>query len=221
MNLTKNGMFEREYFDKYYSNYSKQNPPKKMAFYRALMEDKAKGVRCPRVLDLGCAFGRFLSTLDPNWDRYGQDVSEFAIDQARQSVPGVRFSVSNIMEIPFEGFFDIIVCFDVLEHVHDLETVAHTVQAKLTPEGFFIFVVPVYDGPASPFIYLLDRDNTHVHKKSRNFWLAWANLNFSLDQWWGIFRYLLPWGYYLHRPTMVLRRVAPAISIVTRNRRMD
>jgi SAM-dependent methyltransferase len=216
MNLRINGLFEQEYFERYYSDYNRQNPPKKMEFYRMLAEHAADGIKHPRILELGCAFGKFLSSLNPEWHRYGLDISEFAIDQARQSVPDAKLSVSNITHIPFKESFDIIVAFDVLEHVPNLEQVVLSVKSKLTPIGYFIFVVPVYDGPTSPLIRFLDRDITHLHKESRDFWLNRTRLHFQIDDWWGIYRYLFPWGYYLHKPTRILRRFTPAIAVVAR-----
>ena len=218
MSLNRDETFEREYFEKYYPNYFLQNPPKKMDYYRVLVEGVAGGLYRPRILDIGCAFGRFLSTLDPHWQRFGQDVSKYAIDQALRSIPDVSFSVSDGMEIPFDETFDIIASFDVLEHIQDLERVAHSVKAKLTPTGYFVFVVPVYDGPMGPLIRFLDKDVTHVHKKSRNDWLSWSGRHFQVVDWWGLFRYLFPLGYYLHWPTKRMRRFSPAIAVVSKKK---
>ncbi len=209
-------MYEREYFRKNYADYDLQNPPRKMRFYRALVERCAGGIERPRVLELGCAFGKFLSTLNPEWDRSGLDLSKFAVESARDSVPGVNFSVSSITDIPFEGRFDVIAAFDVIEHVSDLEQVACSVKSKLSSSGYFVFVVPTYDGPTGPLIRLLDKDVTHLHKVSRQFWLDWARRHFEVVEWRGIFRILLPWGYYLHIPTKTLRSMSPAIAVVAR-----
>jgi SAM-dependent methyltransferase len=207
-------LFEQEYYEKYYPDYNRQNPPKKMEFYRTLVEGTTGRIEHPRILEIGCAFGKFLSTLNPEWNRYGLDISEFAIDLAQQSVPDVQFSVSTIPHIPFQESFDVIAAFDILEHVPDLEQVIASIKSKLTPVGYFIFVVPVYDGPTAPLIRLLDKDTTHIHKESRLFWLDWARRHFQVDDWWGIYRYLFPGGYYLHKPTKRFRCFTPAIAVV-------
>lgn len=211
--------FGREYFERYYAGYDRQNPPKKLHFYRNVVESATVAIRNPRILDLGCAFGRFLSVLDSNWERFGNDLSDYAIEYARNSVAGIKFAVSSITRIPFEETFDVVTAFDVIEHYPQLDEVVLTVQSKLTPDGSFIFVVPVYDGPTGAIVRLLDKDITHVHKESRNFWLNWANENFILEDWWGIYRYLFPIGYYMHFPTKAFRRFAPAIAVVTRRRK--
>lgn len=213
------GAFERAYFEANYRDYERQNPPRKLAFYRGLVERAVQGVARPRVLDVGCAFGAFLGALDPRWERCGADVSAYAIERARAAHRDIAFAQGAATEIPFPGPFDAITAFDVIEHVPDLERVAAAVRAKLTEAGHFIFVVPVYDGVTGPAIRLLDHDETHVHKRSRAFWLRWADEHFTLVEWWGVLRYLLPGGAYLHRPTRAFRGATPAIAAVARAKR--
>jgi SAM-dependent methyltransferase len=210
--------FERDYFEKTYRNYSRQNPRRKLRFYRGLVERVAPKDRTPRILDIGCAFGAFLSELDPQWKRFGIDVSEFATDRAAEVVPGARFARADIGHIPFEGPFDIVTALDVIEHVPSLEEAGASVKGKLASDGCFVFVVPVYDGPAGLLVHLLDRDETHLHKRSRRFWLRWAEERFAVIDWVGLCRYLLPGGYYVHLTTRALRQLTPAIAVVARNR---
>ncbi|MGD9647987.1 MAG: trans-aconitate 2-methyltransferase [Pirellulales bacterium] len=210
--------FEQEYFERNYRNYARQNPPRKLNFYRQLVERGVAGRPRPAVLELGCAFGRFLATLDPSWERFGLDVSQYALEQARQRLPDATLQVASGSEIPFARRFDAIMAFDVIEHIPDLGAVAETVAAHLNPGGAWIFVVPVYDGPTGPLVRLLDGDPTHVHKRSRDFWLSWAAEHFDLEEWWGQFRYLLPVGPYLHATTHRWRRACPAIAVLARRR---
>jgi len=212
------GRFEREYFETVYRDYSRQNPPRKLHFYRRLVEKVAPQNRPARVLDIGCAFGAFLSSLDPKWERFGTDVSRFAVDQAAAAVPGATFAVADVDKIPFPGPFDVITAFDVIEHIPSLDAVATTVQRLLGPNGAFVFVVPVYDGVTGPVIRMLDKDETHVHKDSRDVWLAWATRNFSVLEWGGLLRYLVPGLGYVHLATRVWRRFTPAIAVVARKR---
>jgi SAM-dependent methyltransferase len=208
--------FEREYYEAVYPDYSRQNPPRKLGFYRRLVERVAPLDHPARILDIGCAFGDFLSMLDPGWERFGADVSRFAIEKAAASVPDATFARAGFSDLPFSGPFDIITAFDVIEHVPSLAVVADAVASRLPPGGHFIFVVPLYDGPTGPVIRLLDRDPTHVHKKSRDFWLAWAQERFEVREWWGVYRYLIPGLGYLHLPTKRLRRYTPAIVVIAR-----
>ncbi|HKO22883.1 MAG TPA: class I SAM-dependent methyltransferase [Candidatus Eisenbacteria bacterium] len=210
--------FEQGYYDSVYPNYARQNPPKKLRFYREMVERVAP-VRAPvRVLDIGCAFGAFLSALDPRWERYGTDVSRYAVEKATAALPDVRFARADIDAIPFPGPFDVVTSFDVIEHIPSLDAVASAVESRLASGGHFVFVVPVYDGVTGPLIHLLDKDETHVHKRSRDFWLEWAGERFALVAWCGIFRYLIPGLGYAHIPTRRLRRFTPAIAVTARRK---
>jgi SAM-dependent methyltransferase len=208
--------FERDYYRTVYPDYARQNPPRKLHFYRGLAEQAASGIDAPRILDVGCAFGAFLACIDPRWARFGVDVSRFAIESAAASVPGVTFARAGFSDLSFSTPFDVITAFDVIEHVPELEAVADAVKSHLKPGGHWIFVVPVYDGLTGPIIRLLDRDTTHVHKRSRDFWLRWAGEHFELIAWLGIYRSLVPGLGYLHLPTRAARRFTPAIAVVAR-----
>jgi len=218
MSSPPSGRFERSYFETSYADYDRQNPPHKLAFYRQLAERALVGIARPRVLDLGCAFGKFLSVLDPAWEAYGLDVSEYAVRQARAARPRAQLAVASAAAIPFDSPFDLITAFDVLDHVPALDAVRAGIRDTLGPQGRLVFVVPVYSGITGPLVRLLDRDVTHVHRRSRSFWLEWAGAAFDIVEWWGIYRYLLPGGYYWHRPTRRLRDVSPAIAVSVRQR---
>jgi SAM-dependent methyltransferase len=169
------------------------------------------------VLDVGCAFGAFLGILGEQWDPHGIDASEYAIGLARRAVPGGHFTITRDGKIPSFGFsFAAVTAWDVIEHITNLDTLARDVEDQLSDDGAFVFVVPVYDGPFGPIVNLLDADPTHVHRESRRFWLDWAEQRFHVEDWWGIFRYLLPGGWYVHWPTRGLRNVAPAVAVIAR-----
>lgn len=211
--------FEQEYYATYYRDYARQNPERKMQHYRQAVERALPAAETPRVLDIGCAFGTFLASLNSRWQPYGMDVSEYAIAAARERLPRARLAVARDGKIPFPEVFDAVTAWDVLEHIPQLDDVAQQVSQHLAENGTFVFVVPVYDGPLGPLVQMLDADPTHVHRVARTFWLDWASRHFTVADWWGIFRFLFPWGYYLHWPTRALRRIAPAIAVVARQSR--
>ncbi len=205
-----------EYFRDVYRDYAAQNPPRKLAFYRGLA-DRAAGDRArPRLLEVGCGPGFFLAGLDPRFERFGTDVSAWAVTQARSRVPAAAIEQASAEAVPFSGEFDVAAAFDVLEHLPDPAAALAALDARVKPGGAIVFVVPVYDGPAGILVRALDRDPTHVQKHSRRFWLSLAAGRFRVEEWWGIFRYLLPRGPYVHVPSLRLRGLAPAIAVLAR-----
>lgn len=208
--------FEEDYYAKYYRDYERQNPQRKLQHYVDTVAAELTGIAAPKVLDIGCAFGRFVDALDPTWERYGSDISNHAVACATTNVEGARFAVSREPTIPFDEKFDAITAWDVIEHIPALDELAGEVRARLVENGRFVFVVPVYDGPLGPIVRALDTDPTHIHKYSRRFWLEWAARHFELAKWWGLFRLLLPGGPYVHFPSRNLRSISPAILVVAR-----
>lgn len=204
------------YYEQNYPNYELQNPDRKMRFYQGLVE-RGLGGAGGNLLDLGCAFGRFLKFCSSGFEVYGQELNEAALEIAARQVPSGRFRASPLPTIAFDQVFRAVVAFDVLEHVEDIVATRRAVRRVLADDGCFVLVVPVYDGPTGPIIHFLDKDPTHVHKRSRWFWLDWLAPEFEVVQWWGIYRYLFG-RYYLHLPTLWFRRFTPAIAVVARPR---
>ncbi len=213
------GHFDERYFETYYRDYAAQNPPRRMRFYAQTVERHLPPGAPRRIHDIGCAFGRFLGSLDERWEIFGTDVSEFAIAKAAQEIPRGVFKVASaVAGKVFDKPFGVVTTFDVIEHVPNPDAVARSAIEQLADGGCFVFVVPVYDGVTGPVIRLLDRDPTHIHKWPRQRWLDWAASHFSVVEWKGILRYLLPGGYYLHLVTRAFRRHTPAIIVVARKR---
>jgi len=211
--------FDAEYFATSYRDYVAQNPPRRLRFYTDTIERHMTPALPRRIHDLGCAFGGFLGSLDSRWEIFGTDVSDWSVAQAARSHPRGVFKVAAADAGPvFETTFGVVTAFDVVEHVRDPDTVARSVNQQLADGGYFVCVVPVYDGLSGPLIRLLDRDPTHLHKWPRKQWLDWAAAHFTLREWTGIVRYLLPLKYYLHVPTRALKHHTPAIILVAQKR---
>jgi len=210
-------VFDRSYFARNYRDYGRQNPPRKLRFYEQLVRAHLPARNGPcSVLEIGCGFGPFLAAIGTGWRKVGLDRSEYALHEARKFSPDAFFAVSDAAAAPVRGPFDVIVSFDVIEHVPDLDAVARGVQGALASDGVFVFVVPVYDGPLGPLVHLLDKDPTHLHKRSRAFWMSWAARYFQVLDAFGIVRYLLPHGPYLHWPSRLALRFGPAIAVCCR-----
>src|ERR1700693_5655458 len=192
--------FGPDYYRTVYRHYERQNPAYKRNFYKDLILRHCGGAP-GRILDVGCAFWGFFGWMPDTWDRFGIDISSFAIEKGTPTYPALHLATATLETNPFQGPFDVITSFDVIEHVPHLDKVAASISSLLKPGGLFVFVVPIYDGPLGPVVHLLDRDETHIHKNGRKFWLDWASNQFEIQEWIGLYRFFPPVVPYIHLPS--------------------
>jgi SAM-dependent methyltransferase len=201
------------YFERAYgAAYAARNPPYK---WRAFLREVARFRRGGTLLEAGCGYGLFLNVAASRFDCVGCDVSEHAIRTARRSVPdGVPLLVASLETLFLRRRFDVVAAFDALEHVADLPAALDRLGALVRPGGLLVFTVPVYDGPLGWLVGRLDRDDTHVHRRSRDFWLDRIGAGFRLRRYVGVWRCVLPGGIYLTAASRLSRRVATAILVI-------
>jgi ubiquinone/menaquinone biosynthesis C-methylase UbiE len=99
-----------------------------------------------RVLDLGCNTGygaEILSRVAK--EVVGVDVSEKAISAAqdRYGHLGMKFQLTDGTRLPFENAeFDMIVSFQVIEHIVDYDVYIGELKRVVSPEGVVVFTTP-------------------------------------------------------------------------------
>lgn len=108
----------------------------------ALVPHKQSGA----LLDLGCSSGSFLQSLRGNgWDLFGVEMSAESAKRA-EAKTGAKVIVGDILEAQFAPeSFDVITCFDVLEHLYQPRRVMAKVAEWLKPGGIFYVLVPNVD----------------------------------------------------------------------------
>ncbi len=76
----------------------------------------------------------------------GIDLDEAVISHANHKYRNhnLQFKVGSITEVPIEGknIFDVIICYEAIEHIEDYEKCLTEVKRLLTPEGMFIVSTP-------------------------------------------------------------------------------
>jgi 2-polyprenyl-3-methyl-5-hydroxy-6-metoxy-1,4-benzoquinol methylase len=100
-----------------------------------------------RVLDIGCGAGAFLNRVktEKGCEVYGVDISEAAIDAAKNSF-GLNIFKGTIVEAPFEdGTFDVVTAWWYLEHVPDPDATAARISSLLKADGHCIIGVPNFE----------------------------------------------------------------------------
>jgi SAM-dependent methyltransferase len=206
-------LFERSYFeDVYGAAYDRRNPAYKHRSYLREVQRVAPGGGA--LLDVGCAYGAFLREASETYDCAGCDVSAHAVQVASARLPSVRVFQSDVLGLPPAGEYDVVTCFDVLEHVPNLDSALVRLGRVLRPGGALTIAVPVYDTPVGKVAGLLDRDPTHVHKLSRHEWLERLEAaGFQGLRWSGILRYYFGGPLYLHWCSRAIRRFSSAILV--------
>jgi 2-polyprenyl-3-methyl-5-hydroxy-6-metoxy-1,4-benzoquinol methylase len=98
------------------------------------------------VLDLGCSSGSFLESLTSEpWELYGIEMSSDCARNA-EARSGAKVFVGDILDAPFPPeSFDVITCFDVLEHLYEPRQVMAKVREWLKPGGIFYVFLPNVD----------------------------------------------------------------------------
>lgn len=98
------------------------------------------------VLDVGCSSGAFLSTLrGGSWKLYGIERELSTAEQAK-AASGAEVFVGDTDSAPFAPeSFDVVTCFDVLEHVYHPRQFLEKVQEWLKPGGIFLTQLPNID----------------------------------------------------------------------------
>lgn len=93
------GRFAKFYFDGLFK-------PLK-SYLRSLNEGK--------VLDVSCAYGFMLKRFPDAFEKFGVDISDYAIAKAKRRLPKATFKVINAEDkLPFpKEFFEVVICNDV------------------------------------------------------------------------------------------------------------
>lgn len=100
------------------------------------------------VLDIGCGDGRFLDHIAisvPKNQLFGTEISEIRTARVREK--GYSCVHVNSIVLPFpDSFFDVIVFFEVLEHIpgKDVPALLQEFRRVLKPQGFIIGTTPNY-----------------------------------------------------------------------------
>ncbi|MCC6407890.1 MAG: class I SAM-dependent methyltransferase [Planctomycetes bacterium] len=205
----------REYYAEFYADYERQSSARKLDFYMQLVRRFAPPGA--ELFELGVGLGNFLARASTEYRCTGSEVNDFGLAEARRRVPSARLLAGSYEQIPSERPPAVVVAWDVLEHIPQIDAALACIRARLAEPGYLIAVVPVYDGPLGGLVRALDRDPTHVSKWARHAWLAAFERNgFTVLDWGGVVRRLVLGRYYLHvaRPRGLMQRVGSAIWIV-------
>lgn len=96
-----------------------------------------------RILDVGCGPGYLLSAISSKWDKFGIDVSDIALNYAKQYC---KIQKGKLIELGLKSaYFDIVVMSKILEHLEDPISYVQECYRVLKPNGVLIIGTPDFD----------------------------------------------------------------------------
>jgi SAM-dependent methyltransferase len=128
-----------EAYDKLISAGGQSSPQRWRDRRATLTQYKESGT----LLDLGCSSGSFLQFMrGESWKLYGIEMSAEAARIAEER-SGARVFTGTVLDASFPaGYFDLITCFDVFEHLYEPRLVMGKVAQWLRPGGIVYVLVP-------------------------------------------------------------------------------
>jgi len=165
--------FEENYFEGYYKgigNFTEKRDQQLANWFKGIFEYinhyyPLKKGRGKNLIEFGCATGVASSLLkDFGYKVTATDISNYAVNKAKKNFKNIKFIVQN-MEEPFKGNkFNVVVAFDVIEHLPNPEKGIRNVFNLLEKNGVAIFTTP----NDYPHVY---NDPTHINVKKPKEWI--------------------------------------------------
>ncbi len=116
---------------------------RRYSLYKRLRVILPRTGRPGRVLDVGCATGNLLNALRRHgWEVYGVEPNARAAAYARQRL-GLSVFTGELWDAHFpDSWFDLVIFWDVLEHMHDPKGVLLEAARVTRPGGRLILSLP-------------------------------------------------------------------------------
>jgi 2-polyprenyl-3-methyl-5-hydroxy-6-metoxy-1,4-benzoquinol methylase len=120
-----------------------------------------------KSIELGCGVGqRVFALFSYGVDAYGSDISEYAINNSQfKDILKDKLSVENILDINYDNDFDLVICYDILEHLDPKDLDKALDKIYLTGGKNFLFSIPFIGDPN------LDNDSTHKIRMTKEQWI--------------------------------------------------
>jgi len=144
--------YDRYYPADYYPEQSKKNIFWKLFHFserivlrrklRLISKYKSKG---NRILEIGCAQGKFLTQLPVFFEKHGIEINENGYRFIKDNIEDISIYRDDLSVSPFHDknlIFDVIVLWNVLEHIANPEAFFRNLKPILKKDGAIILTVP-------------------------------------------------------------------------------
>jgi SAM-dependent methyltransferase len=118
---------------------------------------------CRNLLEVGCGTGFVLQRLAqdfPNAKITGLEYYPEALPIAQRRCPRAQLGQADIMDLSYDAEFDVIGCFDVLEHIPDDLAALHNLRKAMRSGATLFITVPQH-------MWLWSDEDTHAMHQRR------------------------------------------------------
>lgn len=156
------------------------------------------------LLEVGCGTGFLLQSISkefPNSTIVGSEIYTEGLSYAAKRLPNVELIQIDARKIPFKEEFDVVLAFDVIEHILEDELVLRNFHQAIKPGGGCLITVPQHKWLWSPV------DDAACHKRRYSYQELYSKMeaaDFSIVRSTSFVTLLLP--------LMLASRVAARIS---------
>jgi len=169
--------FEEEYFEGYYKravgSFTKKDLEISKNWFWAWLAKLDQYVPIEKgngrsVLEIGCSIGAVSNILaERGFEVIASDVSQYVLAKAAKLTPNVRFVKINVeKEINLKKKFDIIIAFEVVEHLENPEKGIYNMYKALKKQGGILVF-------STPYPYKWNfNDPTHINVRYPKEWIG-------------------------------------------------
>lgn len=128
--------------------------------------NKLKKSKPGKIIDIGCGLGWYMSILGKKWDKYGTDISKFALKNASKYCKTYNGDIEKLLkEKKINTKFDYILFSHVIEHLKNPIFVLKKLKSILKKNGTLLIETPNFDSAAFRLFedrFRLLNDPTHI-----------------------------------------------------------
>jgi len=97
-----------------------------------------------KILEIGCGIGTIVHELGAKgFDVTGTDISQVAIDYGLEKYAPINLEVQPAEGLKYDdGAFDVVLSFDLFEHIARIDLHVCEVRRVLKPDGYYLFQTP-------------------------------------------------------------------------------